>query len=72
VAALDEIVRRYGSRTFDELKAITHEMPAYANAWARKGEQEGRERMNFEEFFEEDSDAIEGASDLMLEDAEFF
>lgn len=70
--ALDETVRRYGSKTFDELKAITHEMPAYANAWNRKSDGDKRARMNFEEFFEEDSDAMGGVSELMEEDAEFF
>lgn len=69
--ALDLIVERYGSKTFDELKAMTHEMPAYAKAWERR-DQEKRARMKFEEFFEEDSDAIEGMLDLMIEDAEFF
>jgi uncharacterized phage-associated protein len=69
--ALSEVVRRYGRKSFDELKMITHGMPSYEKAWANRGS-DRRARMNFEEFFEEDSDAIEGMLDLMIEDAEFF
>jgi uncharacterized phage-associated protein len=69
--ALDLIVQRHGKKTFDELKAMTHEMPAYKNAWASRGEKKSV-RMKFEDFFEEDSDTIEGTSELMREDADFF
>jgi len=69
--ALDLIVKRHGTKTFDELKAMTHEMPAYVKAWGKKGKT-NRAQMNFEDFFEEDSDAIEGMIDLMREDAAFF
>jgi uncharacterized phage-associated protein len=68
---LDLIVQRHGPKTFDELKALTHEMPAYTKAWASKGKKKSV-HMNYEDFFEEDSDAIEGMFELMIEDAPFF
>ena len=52
---LDEIVEEYGSKTFDELYQITHALPAYYKAWARR--EGNRQLMRFEEFFEDDTDA---------------
>ena len=64
--ALEHIVTEYGKKTFDELKALTHEMPAYKNARARvKGVE--AVQMRYEDFFEEDPDAIAGALDEMIE-----
>jgi uncharacterized phage-associated protein len=66
VRALEHVVAEYGKRTFDELKALTHEMPAYKKARARvKGVHVVN--MRYEDFFEEDPDAIAGALDEMLE-----
>jgi uncharacterized phage-associated protein len=63
---LEHVVAEYGKRTFDELKALTHEMPAYKKARARvKGVHVVN--MRYEDFFEEDPDAIAGALDEMLE-----
>lgn len=66
VEALDHVVAVYGRKTFDQLKAITHEMACYRKAWEtrRTG---GIAPMSYEEFFEEDSDALAGAYDEMLE-----
>jgi uncharacterized phage-associated protein len=33
----DEILRKYGDKTFDELFRITHDHPAYVKAWGRRG-----------------------------------
>lgn len=74
--ALNEIVKRFGSKTFAELKALTHEMVAYEKAWAKRkrgwsGKKKGLQgsvRMAFEDFFEEDSDAVSGAREEMIED----
>ena len=52
---LDEIVEEYGGKTFDELYKITHALPAYCKAWARRTGNRGL--MRFEEFFEEDTEA---------------
>jgi uncharacterized phage-associated protein len=49
---LDEIVEECGKKTFSELYEITHALPAYYKAWARR--KGNRELMRFEEFFEQD------------------
>jgi antitoxin SocA-like protein len=67
VAALEETIERHGAKTFAELRAMTHEMVAYQNARKRKG-LKGSSPMSFEDFFEEDSDALSGARALMIED----
>jgi len=69
IEALNSIVAAYGTWTFSELRRMTHEMPAYKKAWA-----EDRARnapaMAFEDFFEEDDEAIQGALEEMTENAE--
>ncbi len=68
VLALEKVIDQYGRMGFDELKAITHEMFAYKQAWNDKPEGVKAADMDFEAFFEEDSDAVVGARDAMLED----
>ncbi len=65
--ALDHVIADFGKMGFAELKSITHEMVAYKKAWAAKPEGYKACDMNFEEFFEEDSDAVTGAREEMLE-----
>jgi uncharacterized phage-associated protein len=71
IAALDYVAEKYGNKSFPELKSMTHEMPAYENAWNNRGNA-NRARMKFEDFFEEDADAIGGVIQLMIENADFF
>ena len=66
---LKEIVARYGNKSFDELKVLTHEMIAYKKAWEKRGAS-ASERMAFEDFFEEDEDAVAGAREEMIENSE--
>jgi uncharacterized phage-associated protein len=68
VMALDHVIAGFGAMGFAELKAITHEMAAYKKAWRGKPEGRNAVDMSFEEFFEEDSDAVAGAKEEMLED----
>jgi hypothetical protein len=68
VMAIDKTIARYGNMGFEELKAITHSMYAYKQAWNRRIQGANRAIMDFEEFFEEDSDAVSGAREAMLED----
>jgi uncharacterized phage-associated protein len=68
--ALDEVLERYGNMGFDQLKSITHGMYAFQAAWNRKPEGSNSARINFEDLFQEESDAIEGAFDAMIEDAQ--
>jgi uncharacterized phage-associated protein len=63
---LEHIVAEYGKRSFDELKILTHGMPAYRKAWEQRGTGLAV-AMDYEDFFEEDPDAIAGARDEMLE-----
>jgi uncharacterized phage-associated protein len=63
IAALERTIAEYGSRSFNELKAITHEMLAYRNA--RTDAPNNAPEMAYEDLFEEDGDAIEGALEEM-------
>jgi uncharacterized phage-associated protein len=68
VAALDRAVEVFGKMDFFQLKAITHEMIAYKNAWKTQTPEDKKSwPMAFEDFFEEDPNAIAGALDEMLE-----
>ena len=67
--ALDQTLARFGSMTFSELKVLTHEMVAYQKAWARRGKRKSV-LMEFEDFFEEDSDAIAGVLEEAIEDSQ--
>jgi uncharacterized phage-associated protein len=66
--SLDEVVREYGDLGFERLKAITHVMFAYKNAWDDRPQGTKRADMSFESFFEEDPHARAGARELMVED----
>jgi len=68
IEALEETIRRFGPKDFSELKALTHEMVAYQRAWDRRGERDSAQ-MAFEDFFEEDSDAIAGVLEEAIEDS---
>lgn len=69
VNALDVVLERFGSKSFPELRALTHEMIAYQNAWNNRGNRKSAP-MNFEDFFEEDSDAIAGVLEEAIEDSQ--
>ncbi len=66
IAVLEEIIAKYGDKSFDELKSITHEMFAYKNVW-RDNQASKSFDMNFEDFFEEDENAVNGALEEMIE-----
>lgn len=68
IMALDQVITTYGHMGFGELQAITHSMAAYKKAWNEKPQDAKGADMDFEQFFEEDSDAVAGARDAMLED----
>lgn len=65
VAVLDDIVRRYGRMTFSQLRDLTHGAPAYTKVW--KGDESTSIPMRFEDFFENDPNAVQGAKDEMLD-----
>jgi uncharacterized phage-associated protein len=67
VDVLDRVADSFGSKTFAELRALTHETVAYQRAWTGKPADKGSAPMAFEDFFDEDADAIAGAREEMLE-----
>jgi uncharacterized phage-associated protein len=68
--ALDEVVVLHGSKSFDELKALTHEMPSWKNAWNNPEKTSKNPSMTFEDLFLEDSDTLRGSQEEMLENFE--
>jgi hypothetical protein len=66
IASLDRILSEYGQFSFLRLRALTHETPAWENAWNERGEADSNP-MKFEDFFEEDPDGLVGAKEEMLE-----
>ncbi|MGH9431598.1 MAG: Panacea domain-containing protein [Terriglobia bacterium] len=62
--SLDHVIKTFGQKGFYELKSLTHSVYAYQRA------AENLSDMRYEDFFEEDTDAIEGALEQMLEDFE--
>jgi uncharacterized phage-associated protein len=69
IEALDETIERHGGKSFEELKALTHETLAWQNAWAKRGRKNSAP-MAFEDFFEEDPDALVGVLEEAIEDSE--
>jgi uncharacterized phage-associated protein len=65
IEALDSTVAAFGQMSFTQLRGLTHETPAYENAWRVKKTSRGV--MTFEDFFEEDGDARSGVREEMLE-----
>lgn len=66
VMVLDHIIEKYGARDFNSLKSLTHTMYAYRKIW----DATPNSTMEYEDFFEEDPDAIGGAREEMLENYE--
>jgi uncharacterized phage-associated protein len=68
IASLDRILFEFGQLTFLRLRSLTHDTPAWENAWADRKTESAP--MKFEDFFEEDPNAIIGAKEEMLENFE--
>lgn len=68
VMALDHVIATYGRTGFHELKAITHGMVTYMRAWENRPPNSSAAVMAFEDFFEEEPDAVQGILDEVLED----
>lgn len=66
--ALDVAIELFGNKTFNELRAITHAMVAYDNAWNARPKSRQASPMKYEDFFEDDASAIAGAREEMIED----
>lgn len=66
IEILQEIAKEFGSKSFNELKAITHEAAAYKNAWREESLIKSFP-MRLLDFFEEDEDAIAGVREEVIE-----
>jgi uncharacterized phage-associated protein len=64
IEALDHVIKTFGGKGFYELKSLTHSVYAYKRAVQELTD------IRYEDFFEEDADAIEGAMEEMLENFE--
>jgi uncharacterized phage-associated protein len=65
INALNAVVQEHGAKTFGELKAMTHESYAYQTAWGKRTN--NSPTIAYEDLFEEDDDALEGAREEMIE-----
>ncbi|MHB1937521.1 MAG: Panacea domain-containing protein [Acidobacteriaceae bacterium] len=65
--SLDRIVKRFGKMTFSQVRQIAHDTPAWVNAWNSKQEDKDAAPMKFEDFFEDDPNALSGVKEEMLE-----
>jgi uncharacterized phage-associated protein len=67
IAALDYAIEHFGDLEYDQLKCITHALPAYKKVWAKKPIGKDSVPMHVEDFFEGDPNAVPGAKEAMLE-----
>ncbi len=67
IDSLNEVDQAHGRKTFDELKGLTHEMIAYKKAWENRTSQ--APTIAFEDFFEEDDDAVAGVREETIENS---
>ena len=66
IGALDKAITQFGHYNYDQLRKLTHDMAAFDRAW--KAKKMFRDApMKFEDFFEDDHDAVEGAKAEMIE-----
>jgi uncharacterized phage-associated protein len=70
IDALDEIVTLHGAKGFEELKVLTHAMPSWKNAWDDPRRTTRNPLMAIEDLFLDDSEALVGAKEEMIEDFE--
>ncbi len=67
VETLEECAEQLGLLTFSQLRSISHDQPAYKNAWEMRGAAK-QYAMSFEDFFEDDQDSLAGVKESMIED----
>ncbi len=65
--SLNAIMKSFGDWSFSRLRAITHEMTAYKNAWEDEHRVANNPTMSFEEMFDDDDEALAGAYEEMVE-----
>jgi uncharacterized phage-associated protein len=65
IESINDTIREHGRKSFAELRALTHEIPAYKTAWGARTL--GSVPMQFEQFFDEDESALVGTKEEMIE-----
>jgi uncharacterized phage-associated protein len=65
--SLDRVIKRYGKMTFSQVRLIAHDTTAYDNAWKKKLKTKDASPMAFEDFFEDDENALSGVKEEMIE-----
>jgi uncharacterized phage-associated protein len=66
IETIRQIIKEFGPKSFDELKAITHETAAFKKVW-KPTESLKSFPMKFVDFFEEDEDAVAGVLEEAIE-----
>jgi uncharacterized phage-associated protein len=67
IVALQQTLRQFADRSFEELSSITHTMAAYDRAWKSRKLFRKSSPMKFEDFFDDDAGAVAGAKEEMIE-----
>ncbi len=67
IRSLDRIVQQFGQMNFSQVRRIAHDTLAYENAWTHKPEDKDAAPMKFEDFFEDDGNALSGVKEEMIE-----
>lgn len=67
IESLDRVFSQYGRMTFSQVRSIAHNTPAYENAWSKKRPTQKGVQMKFEDFFEDDANALSGVKEEVLE-----
>lgn len=70
IESLEKVANLHGQKDFFELGALTHEMPAFKKIWDNRPKDSKREEMFFEDFFEQEADALAGVFEEMVENFE--
>ena len=65
--ALDKAIRDFGDCNYAQLKQLTHETAAFNRAWENKKFFASSAPMKFEDFFDDDRNAVQGAKAEMIE-----
>lgn len=68
IEVLQACIAQLGILTFSQLRSISHDQPAYTNAWESRGLSKDAAPMSFEDFFEDDPDSFAGVKESMIED----
>jgi uncharacterized phage-associated protein len=67
IDSLDYAIAKFGRLNYEQLKSLTHSLPAYKKAWNARPQGKDSAPMNVEDLFEADPNAVSGAKETMRE-----